>query len=154
MKTNLLTLILLSLWIPVTLDKIINFESFKTGLLRQPFSENFTQFLIYALPFVEGLTITLLLLSTLRKWGFVLSTILMLAFTVYIGVALLGAWEKLPCGCGSVITSMTWKQHFFFNLFFLLISGWGFYLMNLKRGRAVEGETAEGWPAKRPISFF
>ena len=36
---------------------------------------------------------------------------------------------------------------FFFNLFFLVISGYGLYITNLQRGGAVGGETAEGEPA-------
>lgn len=149
MKTTLLTLLLLALWIPVTLDKIINFSVFKTGILRQPFHDSLGMILIYTLPVLEILTIFLLLLPVLRKWGFALSTLLMLAFTAYIGMALAGAWERLPCGCGSVISGLSWKQHFFFNLLFLLCSGYGFYHMNKQQGGAAGGEAVKGWPAKR-----
>ncbi len=149
MKNTLLTLLLLALWIPVTLDKMINFRFFKAGILRQPLTDSLGQALVYFLPALETLTVLLLLFSTLRRWGFLLSTLLLLAFTAYIVVALAGAWADLPCGCGSVISSLTWKQHFFFNLFFLLISGYGFYRMNLQQGGAAGGETAKGWPAKR-----
>ena len=147
MKTKFLTLILLALWIPVGIDKFINFEVFRNGLIRQPFNDDFAQVLAYILPGLEALTVLLLLAEPLRKYGMVLSLILMTVFTSYIGAALAGAWEELPCGCGSVISSLTWKQHFFFNLFFLLISGYGVYLMNPKRSGTVGGETAEGWPA-------
>lgn len=149
MKNTLPTLLLLALWIPVTLDKMISFPVFKTGIMRQPFTESLGQVLVYSLPALETLTVFLLLLPALRKWGFLLSTLLMLAFTTYIGVALAGVWEHLPCGCGSVISGLSWKQHFFFNLFFLLISGYGFYRMNSQQGGAAGGETAKGWPAKR-----
>lgn len=76
-----------------------------------------------------------------------LSLVLMMAFTVYIGMALVGAWEKLPCGCGSVISSLSWKQHFFFNLFFLLFSGYGTYITNIQRGGAAGSEAVKGGPA-------
>lgn len=147
MKINLLILVLLALWIPVSIDKIINFEVFKSGILRQPFSDDLGRALVYVLPVLEFVTVALLLRPAWQKRGFALSALLMLAFTAYIGIALAGAWEHLPCGCGSVIGQLTWKQHFFFNLFFLLVSGYGFYLMNLKRGGAAGGETAEGGPA-------
>ena len=149
MKSTLLTLLLLALWIPVTLDKMINFRVFSTGILQQPFNNSLARVLVYTLPVLETLTVILLLLPPLRKWGFALSTVLMLIFTAYIGVALAGAWEHLPCGCGSVISGLSWKQHFFFNLFFLLISGYGLYLANTKQGGAAGGETTKGWPAKR-----
>lgn len=149
MKNTLLTLLLLALWIPVTLDKMLNFPVFETGILRQPFDDRLGQVLIFVLPVLEALIILMLLLPAFRKWGFALSTLLMLAFTAYIGVALAGAWEHLPCGCGSVINGLSWKQHFFFNLFFLLCSGYGFYRLNIPQDGAMGGETVKGGPAKR-----
>ncbi|MBX2954431.1 MAG: hypothetical protein KF870_18170 [Leadbetterella sp.] len=144
MKIKILTIVLLTLWIPVVLDKIINFEVFKSGIFRQPFDDSYAQVLIYLLPFLEGVAVIFFLIPSLQRWAFALSTLLMLAFTLYVGAALAGAWEKLPCGCGSVLSGMTWKQHLFFNLFFLLLSGYGFYLLNPKRSGAAGGETAEG----------
>lgn len=147
MKTKFLTIILLSLWIPVSLDKFINFETFKNGLVRQPFNDTLAHFLAYILPVLEALTVLLLLIDSLRRYGMIMSLILMTVFTAYIGAALAGTWEELPCACGSVISTLTWKHHFFFNLFFLLISGYGVYRMNPKRSGAVGGETTKGWPA-------
>ena len=144
MKIKIFTIVLLTLWIPVVLDKIINFEVFKSGIFRQPFDDSYAQVLIYLLPFLEGVAVIFFLIPALQRWAFALSTLLMLAFTLYVGAALAGAWEKLPCGCGSVLSGMTWKQHLFFNLFFLLLSGYGFYLLNPKRSGAAGGETAEG----------
>jgi len=144
MKIKIFTIVLLTLWIPVVLDKIINFEVFKSGIFRQPFDDSYAQVLIYLLPFLEGVAVIFFLIPALQRWAFALSSLLMLAFTLYVGAALAGAWEKLPCGCGSVLSGMTWKQHLFFNLFFLLLSGYGFYLLNPKRSGAAGGETAEG----------
>ncbi len=143
----MLTILLLCLWIPVSIDKLLNFEIFRNGILRQPFSDNLGYALIFILPVSEVFTVVLLLLPKHRFYGFLLSSLLMTAFTAYIGMALAGAWDELPCGCGSVISGLSWKQHFFFNLFFLLISGYGLYITNTKRSGAVGGETAEGWLA-------
>jgi putative oxidoreductase len=140
MKLKLITLALLTLWIPVSIDKWINFEIFQNGLIRQPFSDQLGQVLSYFLPVVETATIILLVVEKWRKAGLLLSTALMAVFTSYIGLALLGAWDKLPCGCGSVISQLTWKQHFFFNLAFLLLSAYG--LLNLHRSGAAGGKTA------------
>lgn len=73
----------------------------------------------------------------------------MLIFTGYIAVALLGAWEKLPCGCGSVISGMNWEQHFLFNLFFLMLSTLGFYVWYTLRGRSTGDGAVKGGSAKR-----
>src|SRR5690606_21781243 len=94
--------------------------------------------------------VLLLVSNRFRLAGFGLSSLLMAAFTGYIGIALLGTWEKLPCGCGSVISGMNWKQHFIFNLFFLGMSLWGlYYQRGLQRSSSSRQATAEGESAKR-----
>lgn len=123
--------LLLLLWIPVALDKIVNFNSFSTGILNQPFNKNLALIAIYSLPVLEFATVALLVFKKYRKWGFALSSVLMFVFTSYVALALLGTWEKLPCGCGSVISGLSWIQHFWFNILFLSISVIG-YIVNSK----------------------
>src|SRR5690606_37540130 len=124
---TLLTILLLILWIPVTLDKLTDFQSFRAGILRQPFSDALGYALLALLPILEIAVVIMLIRPKWRPGGFRLASLLMAAFTAYIGVALLAAWEKLPCGCGSVISGMSWQQHFWFNIFFLSISLVGWY---------------------------
>nr|WP_312362415.1 MauE/DoxX family redox-associated membrane protein [Sphingobacterium sp.] len=144
-------ILLLLLWVAVSIDKLLDFAAFKDGILRQPFSDSLGYILIYTLPALELITVLGLVTEKFRKPGLVLSMVLMTAFTAYIAVALLGAWEELPCGCGSIISGMNWTQHFFFNLFFLMLSGWGYYLWYKLRGSDIGNETTEGVSAKRLI---
>ncbi|SFT15885.1 MauE/DoxX family redox-associated membrane protein [Sphingobacterium wenxiniae] len=147
---TLISIILLLLWIPVSLDKLAHFQVFKAGILRQPFSDSLGQVLVYTLLPLEILTAICIVIGRFRLVGFGLSSLLMAAFTGYIGVALLGAWEKLPCGCGSVISGMSWTQHFWFNLFFLALSVLGYYLQrSLHRNSGSGPIAAEGLSAKR-----
>lgn len=148
---NIVIVLLLLLWIPVSIDKIIDFPVFKEGIIRQPFSDTLGYILIYTLPALELIIVLALVMEKFHQAGLVLSTILMTAFTSYIAVALLGAWEKLPCGCGSVIRGMTWTLHFFFNLFFLVLSVLGLYLWYKLRGSDVGNGTTEGGSAKRQL---
>ena len=146
----LISIALLLMWIPVGLDKLIHFEVFKASIMRQPFSHTLGQVLIYTLPPLELLTAVCIVSSRFRLVGFGLSSLLMAAFTTYIGLALLGMWEKLPCGCGSVISGMSWTQHFWFNLFFLALSILGYYVeRKLQRSNGSRSATAEGVSAKR-----
>ncbi|WP_206106069.1 MauE/DoxX family redox-associated membrane protein [Olivibacter sp. XZL3] len=127
--TTITALLLLILWVPVTVDKLVDYSSFKAGMLRQPLPPAVAQALLWLLPFAETAVVALLLINNkTRKWAMYLSALLLFTFTIYIGMALLGFWEKVPCACGSVIRFLSWKQHFFFNLFFLFISVWGIYL--------------------------
>ena len=145
-----LTIVLLSLWLPVVIDKISGFRVYSAGILAQPFPRWFSRPLVYLLPVLELLTAVMLLFECSRFTGFILSFILMLLFTGYIGIALLGTWEQLPCGCGSVISRMGWTTHFWFNLSFLILSAYGVYLLKKIRGGIVGNGGAKGLSAKRP----
>ncbi|HMR83035.1 MAG TPA: hypothetical protein PKE30_07885 [Niabella sp.] len=147
-------LALLALWIPVAIDKLTDFETFKSGIYNQPFSDSLGNVLIYTLPVLECATIIFLIYEGWRKVGLILSTMLMTAFTGYVGIALLGAWEKLPCGCGSVISGMSWPKHFLFNLLFLFLSLSGLYLWRKLRSGDAGSEAAEGGSAKRHIKQY
>ncbi|MBZ4190747.1 MauE/DoxX family redox-associated membrane protein [Niabella beijingensis] len=158
-KRNRITLhivivLLLLLWIPVSIDKVSDFAAFKNNILNQPFSDDLGYILIYTLPGLEILIAIALVTEKFRKAGLILSTLLMTAFTGYIAAALLGAWEELPCGCGSVISGMNWTQHFFFNLLFLSLSIWGLYLWYKLRSSNAGGEAIEGASAKRHIKKY
>jgi len=123
-----ITIVLLVMWIPASIDKFINFNTFQQNMHRQPFSSSITitTLIIYSLPILELLTILLLLFSKSRIWGFVLSSLLMSIFTIYIALALLKVWDRIPCACGLIISQMGWVEHFWFNLFFMTVSiiGW------------------------------
>ncbi|MDA3615615.1 MauE/DoxX family redox-associated membrane protein [Polluticaenibacter yanchengensis] len=146
---SLIIFILLILWIAVVTEILLNFKAFKTGISRQPLPEVFKLLVIYLLPVLEFATVVSLVFTKLQRTGMLLSTILMFAFTVYIGITLLGFWDQLPCTCGSVIKGLSWQQHFFFNLLFLFISMLGFYLYTKLRCSDVGDKTTEGLSAKR-----
>ncbi|WP_188876125.1 MauE/DoxX family redox-associated membrane protein [Sphingobacterium alkalisoli] len=152
-----ITVALLLLWIPVSIDKLINFQQFRYGILQQPLSYTIAWVVIYTLPVLEISIVILLVIQNLRDsakrrnvgiWRFhltnpfLLSSLLMAAFTGYVGLALLGAWGKVPCACGSVISGMSWMQHFWFNTLFLTISITGVILH--KKSRSCHPEYNEG----------
>jgi len=120
-----ITIVLMAMWIPVVIDKWAYFELFASGMMNQPMSGQFNRFLVYLLPVLESLTVLLLIMGRTRTLGMLFSLVLMFLFTGYVGLALIGVWEKLPCSCGSVIKTLSWKQHFIFNLSFLILSAYG-----------------------------
>lgn len=123
-----ITILLLLLWIPTSLNKLINFEAFKQDIYKQPFNFILAKVIIYSIPFLEILTVILIVIPQYRRWGFILSTYLMSIFTLYIASALLNMWDKLPCGCGLILSQLNWQEHFWFNLTFLLLSIAAWYL--------------------------
>lgn len=121
-------IMLLILWIPTLTEKVLNFNRFKSDMLSQPFDDNLAPWVFYSIPLLEGGVILLLIKPAYQRLGLILSSILLLIFTVYVSSAILGMWERIPCGCGLIISGMSWHQHFFFNVCFLLISILGLYL--------------------------
>ena len=118
----LLLILLLILWIPVSLSKVLDFENFRKSILNQPFNISLAHFVIYSLPSLEILVVVLLLLNDTRVIGLYLSGFLLSTFTSYISIALLNTWQKMPCGCGLIISSLNWKEHLWLNIFFLSIN--------------------------------
>lgn len=123
-----ITVILLTLWVPTSLNKILYFESFKHNVHNQPFNKNIAKVIVYSIPLLEIITAVFIVIPKYRLRGFILSTILMSIFTIYIAAALLNVWDKLPCGCGLIITGMTWQEHLWFNLIFLILSVTAWYI--------------------------
>ncbi|WP_313672401.1 MauE/DoxX family redox-associated membrane protein [Sphingobacterium multivorum] len=118
----LITLILMALWIPISLDKFMNYELFKSAMIQQPFSDQLGEFLAYSLPALELAVGLLFILPKTRLWAFRLSSLLMAAFVAYVGLAVLKVWGKFPCGCGLVFHQLGWMAHLWLNIGFLLIS--------------------------------
>ncbi|NQD72096.1 hypothetical protein HP439_15325 [Sphingobacterium shayense] len=59
---------------------------------------------------------------------FLLSAVLLAVFSVYIGLGLLGMYEKRPCGCASVFSQLSWSSHLIVNLILLFVSLLGWFL--------------------------
>jgi hypothetical protein len=120
--------ILILLWVYTALSKLTDFAKFEQQMAAQNFGANASLVLVWLLPILELITAFTLLFCTTRFFGFVLSFLLMLLFTSYIALVLLGSFENIPCSCGGVLQQLGWQAHFWFNLFFLGSSAVGIYL--------------------------
>jgi len=130
---EVLACLLVFLWVYTAVSKLANAEEFRAQLANQVFKKGFTEVLFYLLPTVELMAAALLCWRSFRLLGFGLSFLLMLAFTVYIGLALLHFFPRMPCSCGGVLQVLGWKSHFVFNLFFTAVAAIGFILTYKER---------------------
>lgn len=124
----LVSLALITLWVYAAVSKLETFEAFQQQLLRQPLPTWLTVQLAWGLPVVELTAALLLIFRRSRGVGLMLSFLLMLLFTGYVGLAVLGVWEELPCACGGVLSSLGWREHLVFNGVYTLVAGCGLYL--------------------------
>ncbi|AYD48462.1 MauE/DoxX family redox-associated membrane protein [Arachidicoccus soli] len=129
---TLLSTLLIPLWIYAAGSKLTEYTIFKDQLARQPLPSWSISILAWALPSVEIITALLLYFQRTNKMGCILSSVLMTAFTVYVLLALSGAFGDIPCSCAGIIGKLRWKGHLLFNIFFTIISFAGWYLHKQK----------------------
>lgn len=135
MKKNtiieLLSFLLILLFVYVASSKLINFRHFQSQLVSYPYIKWSYKLISFGVPSIEILVSALLLFPRTRIFGFYSSLILLIGFTIYL-IAMIMSGSHLPCSCGGVIEKLTWRQHIYFNLFFIAIALGGIMLERKK----------------------
>jgi putative oxidoreductase len=129
-KIQLITAALVILFSYTALSKLVDFEDFHRQLSNQVFSNWAADILWVLLPLTEIVVCVLLVIKRTRLVGFYISLILMTVFTGYMALVILNIFDRVPCSCGGVLKSMGFPTHFFFNLFFLILSAFAIRLSN------------------------
>jgi len=111
------------------LSKLLDFNKFKYQLSQSPFIANSSGYIAWLIPFGEILISILLIRKRTRFAGLYFSFFLMLLFSGYLFIMLKYS-SYLPCSCGGVLSSMSWKQHLVFNLVFTGLSLSGILIQN------------------------
>lgn len=132
--SNVSAAMLILLFVYTVLSKIADLNFFQYQLDNQVFSSTVSKMLFYLLPISLILAVALLYIERYRMIGFIYSFGLLGIFTIYILLIIRDYFDRIPCICGGVITTISWKGHFVFNLFFLGIAVLGFvYLIKERR---------------------
>ena len=119
---ELISALLIFLFMYTSLFKMVNYTEFKNQLLLYSFVKNFNYIIAWLVPGTEVMVSLLLFFPRTRTLGLYSSIILLVAFTIYLILMILFGGKHLPCTCGGVIQRMTWKQHIFFNTGFMLLN--------------------------------
>jgi putative oxidoreductase len=132
--------LLILLFAYTAVSKLIDYN----GFVQQMYNQTLPRILIitatYTLPEAELLACAFLLFSRTKLIGLWMSLIMLLIFTIYIGLILGHFFPWVPCSCGGVIAAMGWHLHFYFNLFFMLLNFMAInftYQERRKAGRAI-----------------
>ncbi|TVP50554.1 MAG: hypothetical protein EA341_07260 [Mongoliibacter sp.] len=118
-KSEVISLMLSLLFAYTAIAKLYDWHGTIGSLQNQVFPELFADLLLYGLPPLELGTALLLITEKYRRVGLWIALVLMIAFTLYIGVVMTGIFGRIPCSCGGVINSLSWEEHLVFNLIFL-----------------------------------
>ncbi|ULQ55444.1 hypothetical protein KJS94_12405 [Flavihumibacter rivuli] len=135
---TIIAALLILLFAYTGISKLLDQDRFLNTLEHSHLLQPYAKILPYLIPIAELIIVGGLLSPTYQRIALLASFALMALFTNYIGIMLL-AEEELPCSCGGVISSLSWKNHLVFNILFLILAGIGYYLSRPRQ----EGEGAE-----------
>ena len=127
----IVTGLLVLLWAYAAFSKLFNLPTFKHAMITQVFPKWIGKIFVYLIPLIEIAIIVLLLFPTTRLLGMYASLFLMLAFTIYVGGAVYGVYERRPCACGGLFARLGWMKHFKVNIVLTIIALVGVILMEL-----------------------
>lgn len=136
---TLLTVGFILFWLYVAGLKLYDFNAFKDEMNSQIFSRQITGILIYTLPAVEIIIALSLVYATTRLLGMILSFSLIMGFTVYVGLALLNVYDKMPCNCAGLLGNSTWGANFILNLFITAVAALGLIITLRDKERRTKG---------------
>jgi uncharacterized membrane protein YphA (DoxX/SURF4 family) len=122
------------------LSKLLGWQLFAWQIHRSPAFAPIAMTVAFAVPILEFFTCALLLSKTRKLAGFFWSSGLLILFTLYI-LLLLHFNHNVPCSCGGVLQFLTWKQHVWFNLFFIAVGFTG--IVFTKRAMKMNPKKAE-----------
>ena len=112
--------------------QLVNFEVFKTQLSQAPLLVNSASWLAVLIPVLQIGVALLLMFGISRRWGMYGALGLMSLFTAYIVYAIYFA-PSLPCACNMVFEGMSWREHMWLNISFVVLAIIGILLDNRER---------------------
>src|ERR1700712_4227739 len=118
---EIVAFLLIVLFTYTATSKLFGYSNFKFQLTRSPFITGIAGTIAWLLPMSEIIIACMLCINRLRQTGLYASFFMMLVFTGYI-YAMLHFSPFLPCSCGGVLAAMSWQQHFYFNIFFIILA--------------------------------
>jgi hypothetical protein len=124
---EIISALLILLFVYTGISKLNEHSTFRAVLSNSPIIKSNANLLSWGLPVAELFTAFLLFVHPTRKWGVLISLVLMIIFTCYISYVILFA-ANLPCSCGGVLKQLTWSQHLLFNIMFTGLAGLGTWL--------------------------
>ena len=122
----------ITLYLYTALEKLKDQYGFFKALERSELIGPIAGFLSWAVPLSELVIVVLLIFPRTRISGLVAATLLIISFTVYIGVMIATASE-LPCTCGGIIQDLTWREHFVVNSSFMLLGIFSIWMVRKQK---------------------
>lgn len=120
----ILSVIIILFWLYVIYLKLSDFNEFKGEIRGQAFPKNVADVLPYILFSIWMSIASLLAFNNDKLYGMLLNFVIMLGFTIYVGLAMIDAYAIIPCSCAGLF-HFNWKEQFYFNLMVTAVSAAG-----------------------------
>lgn len=130
--TKLISLLFIVLFVYAATSKLLDFGTFKIQLGQSPFISTYADWIAWGIPLIEFTIIGLLLFSRTLLLAFYASLLLMSLFTIYI-ILVLNFSNDIPCSCGGILQTLSWKEHMIFNMIFIAFAILGISLNKRKK---------------------
>lgn len=118
---DLVTFLLVFLFVYAAVSKLIDFQQFQIQLLKSPLLHVIAVPVSVLTPIAEILIAVMLCFGSMKLIGLYASFSIMLIFTFYI-VAITRFSSYVPCSCGGILQKMSWNQHLVFNIVFTILA--------------------------------
>ncbi|UOE47848.1 hypothetical protein MTO98_25900 [Mucilaginibacter sp. SMC90] len=128
--SDLFNALLIVLLLYAGFSKIADHNSFVSAMNNQPIPNLFRTGLIFLLPTIEIITALLIMFEKTRFAGICCFLMLMIAFSIYITMALLKLFPFTPCPCGGIFARLKWPGHLVLNIGFIIA---GFIALRLAK---------------------
>lgn len=134
---EIISLLFSLLFLYAAASKLFDYANFKIQLAKSPVLTDYAGILAWLVPALEiGIT-SMLLFKRSLVLGLYASFALMMLFTSYI-IVILNFSDSIPCSCGGILQSMTWRQHLVFNICFVVLALIGIFIQNIpKQNKAI-----------------
>lgn len=109
------------------MSKLFTLHTFTITLKNSPLIAFAGGALSWFVPAVELAISALLFFPATRKTGLMATLSLMTTFTLYIAYMLFTS-AQLPCSCGGIISTLSWEQHLWINVFLTTLAAAAVFL--------------------------
>ncbi|WP_045079491.1 MauE/DoxX family redox-associated membrane protein [Aequorivita vladivostokensis] len=118
---NVISLLFIVLFVYAAMSKLLDFETFQIQLAQAPLLSAYAGMVSVLVPSIEILLAVLLIIPRFRLAALIGCFGLMVMFTAYI-VIILNFSDFVPCSCGGVLEKLSWTEHLFFNISFIILA--------------------------------
>lgn len=122
---ELASYLLMLLFLYAAISKLVILSEFQQQMMESPLlPRQLIPFLAFFVPISEIVIAWMLVFEKTKKFGFYLSFLTMLTFTLYL-ITLITVAENAPCACGGILGSFGYFEHIAFNTTFTGIALFG-----------------------------